>query len=248
MKNIEKAAYIAHSKTMSFKNRVNKTLDLLREFLKVADNPYIAFSTGKDSTVCLHLMRSLNPNIVAVYNDHQFLLPEMEEMLNNTQNIKRIARTVKHSETFTSYKDGKPESLSKNIEWVDGSIRKDWAQKQNHNGCVVGLRVDENSYRRKHVRKYGQLFFVKSYGLYNCYPVAYWNVSDIWAYIISNNIPYCKAYDVLSELNIKPQNQRIGPVLNEKVETMGQVSILKMGWPELFGQLCEIYPEINGMA
>ncbi len=42
--------------------------------------------------------------------------------------------------------------------------------------------------------------------------------------------------------------QRVGPLLNERVETLGQVAILKQGWPELFHRLADIYPQILGMT
>jgi 3'-phosphoadenosine 5'-phosphosulfate sulfotransferase (PAPS reductase)/FAD synthetase len=244
MNNLQKLAFEKHACSQSFLSKLSYSRELVDKFLNTTHKPYIAFSTGKDSTVCLHLVREQQPETTAVYNDHEFLLPEMEEMLKRTPYLRRVARTVKHSEVFTSYPEGRPTSLPNSIEWINGSIRKDWAHQEGFDGCVVGLRSDENSYRKKHISHFGDMFFVKKYGLINCYPVAHWNVMDIWSYIFANNVSYCSAYDKLNEHGITLNMQRIGPLLNERVESLGQVAVLKELWPEVFLQLADRYPAI----
>ena len=248
MNKLNVAAYKLHAHTRAFKKKLADSQALCAEFLNKCSNPYVAFSTGKDSTVCLHLIRALAPHTLAIYNDHEWLLPEMAAMLAATPNVKRIARVVKHSEIFTSYANGKPPNLSSEIEWCDGSIRKDWVSANGYDGCAVGLRANENSYRRKHIGKMGRLFYAQCYGVWQCYPVGHWHTEDIWAYLVSRDVQYCAAYDVLSSLGVPPNGQRIGPLLNERVEAMGQAAILKQGWPDVFERLAQAYPVIRGFA
>lgn len=53
--------------------------------------------------------------------------------------------------------------------------------------ALVGLRKEESLRRRRKMRKQPKGEF---------YPLANWGWKDVWAYIISNNLPYPKLYDV----------------------------------------------------
>lgn len=59
----------AYSKLPTFKLRINKALDIIREGLGKG-TAYVAVSWGKDSVVLLHLVQSIEPNIQAIYHAH----------------------------------------------------------------------------------------------------------------------------------------------------------------------------------
>lgn len=50
-------------------------------------NVYVSFSGGKDSTVLLHLVRTLYPNVPAVFVDTGLEYPEIREFVKNTNNV-----------------------------------------------------------------------------------------------------------------------------------------------------------------
>ena len=51
---------------------------------------YVAFSGGKDSTVLLHLVRSIYPNVQGVFIDTGLEYPEIRDFVKSTSNIEWI--------------------------------------------------------------------------------------------------------------------------------------------------------------
>jgi len=54
---------------------------------KYQGNVYVAFSGGKDSTVLLHLVRTLYPDVPAVFVNTGLEYPEIVEFVDNTENV-----------------------------------------------------------------------------------------------------------------------------------------------------------------
>ena len=65
----------------------------------------------------------------------------------------------------------------------------------------------------------------------------------MWAFILSRDIPYNAAYDVLTSLDIPLKYQRIGALAVRSVLGYGQLAILKRGWIDLYNAYVARYPE-----
>lgn len=229
-----------------FNRLVERTTQIIADALNAVKKPYIAFSGGKDSHVVLHLARSINPNIPALTGYDDWHLPETLDLINATPNLTKIAATIWHSDFFTSYPDGKPESLPENAVWFDAvknSRIAPYAKSQGFDCCLLGLRKAEATYRRLHLCSKGTFFFCRSHQMFECNPIADWRVEDVWAYLLSKDVAYNKAYDKLTAMNIPLEAQRVGPFAVEKVLGFGQLAILKRGWADLFNQFVEKYPQ-----
>lgn len=82
--------------------KINHALNRIREFY-IAQNGkvYVAFSGGKDSTVLLHLVRSIFPDVVAVFSNTTNEFVEILEFVRRTENVitvnpqKTFVQTVK---------------------------------------------------------------------------------------------------------------------------------------------------------
>jgi 3'-phosphoadenosine 5'-phosphosulfate sulfotransferase (PAPS reductase)/FAD synthetase len=70
-----------YARLPAFKRRVERAKALIAEVLAMSKNPYIAFSGGKDSAVTLHMARSIDPSVVAIWSDDEWNLPETMELM-----------------------------------------------------------------------------------------------------------------------------------------------------------------------
>lgn len=67
------------------------------------DKVYISFSGGKDSTVLLHLVRSIYPNIEAVFVDTGLEFPEIKEFVKKFENVKILRPKLSFKQVIEKY-------------------------------------------------------------------------------------------------------------------------------------------------
>ena len=237
---IQRKVDLLHAKIPAFKKKVAASLELIRTC--AANKMYVAVSGGKDSTVMLDLVRKVTPTTPAIFSDDEWMLPETQEHLEQITNLTRIAAPAWHSYFFISNKKKRDD-----IRWIEGSANNSmqtYAKQQGHDCAMIGLRKEESSKRRIHIRVYGDKF-VTNAGITQCYPLANWTVDDVWAYIRSNGIEYNHAYNKMSAMGIPRDEQRVGPFAVEAVIGYGQLVILKKGWPDLYNKFASEFPEVR---
>lgn len=242
-------SFLLHAKLPGFARKGQHALALLTQAKEAGRRPYVAFSGGKDSTVMLDLVRRVFPDAPVVFADDEWHLPETLALLEQVPHLIRVAGPSRHAEWFTAWASG-PDHLPAGVVWNDeiqqGSGLATWASSQHDCDTVcIGIRAEENSYRRIHIRALGTLFYAKSRTCWHCYPLAWWSLRDVWAYIASNALLYNAAYDRLSEIGVPLDRQRVGPLAVERVLGYGQIAILKRGWPDLYRRFVARYPEAS---
>lgn len=241
---MNKARFLAHSMANSHRRRVDSARRLCVEWLEKCKNPSIAFSAGKDSTVLLHIVRSIYPDCRAHYSHPEYELAETRALIDSTPNIFQYAYKNKHSDFFTAWADDEKE-MPDGVDWFSGKSSKQWVIESGIDGVAVGIRADENSYRKIAIRKYGALFYVQSKKIWQCWAIHNWSVDDVWAYIISNKVDYNRAYDRMDAAGIELSAQRIGPFANSKALKMGQLAILRTVFPEQYQRFVAKFPEAS---
>jgi len=66
-------------------------------------NTYVAFSGGKDSTVLLHIVRSMYPNTPAVFANTGLEYPEINEFVKTIDNVTYLRPNMNFKETIEKY-------------------------------------------------------------------------------------------------------------------------------------------------
>ncbi len=105
---------------LDLQSKILKTQHRIREFYNYySGQVYISFSGGKDSTVLLHIVRELYPEMKAVYIDTGLEFPEIKEFVKSTPNVEIIRPKMNFTEVIQKY--GYPvisKEIALNIEYA----------------------------------------------------------------------------------------------------------------------------------
>ena len=245
MNDILKQRFILYSRLHSHQYRVDQAQKYITEWLNRIQNPYIAFSTGKDSTCILHLVREQYANVPAVYFDADCAFPESEEMLMQTENViiyPALEPLLKTFKRFGGFDNGAALERETMHTTVYEPIKRLIAE-YNFDGVCYGLRAQESHARKMNARMRGAVFQYKRDGLWACQPIVNWLYDDVWAFIVSHNLFYCKVYDRMWDM--PQEDQRLSYWAGSTKKRWGRWAFLKQNYPELFNRFAVEFPEVR---
>lgn len=88
----------------NMEEKLNRTKALIIEWYHQFDgNVYVAFSGGKDSTVLLHIVRSLFPDVPAVFADTGLEYPEIKQFVKTVDNVETIRPEMSFKQVLEKY-------------------------------------------------------------------------------------------------------------------------------------------------
>ncbi len=183
-------------------SKINSSLDMLRQLARKfpTSQTRVAWTGGKDSTVTLHLWRSVchelhpdleqqQPSALALAVDTGCKFPETLEFRSCIQKQWNVDCHVIHSSPAPGYPlaQNKPQCcLDLKVEPLKQAIIETQTSL-----LLVGIRHDEHPSRAR-------LAQTESYTTpahTRAYPLLDWTEMDIWAYIMDVRLPYCSLYD-----------------------------------------------------
>ena len=95
---------LKQKQSLSLDTKIILSKNRIKEFYKEMNGEvYIAFSGGKDSTVLLHLVRSIYPDVPAVFCDTGLEYPEVKELINKIDNVEIIRPELSFKEVLEKY-------------------------------------------------------------------------------------------------------------------------------------------------
>lgn len=173
--------FLGWAKRPQFRAKVEQGKATITEALAIAP-AYVACSWGKDSTVLLHLAQQVQADIPVISFGH----PD-RDVLGYQSVIDIYCRHYNPNlETINIEGDHVPDKLIKARLW-DGLPM-----------AIVGVRKEESKARSIAITKYGLLHQFKTgqrAKSWRCFPLGYWGWKDVWAYIVTNNLPWLDAYN-----------------------------------------------------
>lgn len=123
----------------------------IREFYEHFDGKvYVSFSGGKDSTVLLHMVRKIYPDVVGVFLDTGLEYPEIKEFVKSTPNIVTIRPEMMFNKVIETY--GYPVISKEIAKFID-------EYRRNPNGYTA-KKFDPNS---DYVKKYGSRYCLEKW-------------------------------------------------------------------------------------
>lgn len=120
---------LAKLQKLSLDDKIIYSQVKIKEFyLAMKGKVYISFSGGKDSTVLLHMVRSIYPDVPAVFVDTGLEFPEIREHVKTVDNVTWLKPEKTFKQVIKDY--GYPVISKKVAHWVDLAQR----------GCPSGLK------------------------------------------------------------------------------------------------------------
>lgn len=85
--------------------KVRKTQERIREWVNYygTDGVYVSFSGGKDSTVLLHIVREMYPDIEAVFVNTGLEYPEIQSFAKSFDNVRVLHPKMRFDEVIHEY-------------------------------------------------------------------------------------------------------------------------------------------------
>ena len=175
---------------------VERTLSELRGLTSLFSRPYVAFSGGKDSTVCLHLtMQVWEPSSVVVWHwDYgPWLMPRpyYRECLDIAAHIVRDSGVRFRVDARPGGRESR-EDCATGYRAFYAAIRRMIRDEVRDLG-LTGMRSSEGRRRAQRLSQ-GSI----EVGRNPCplvHPLRSWRATDVWAYLESRNIPHHSTYD-----------------------------------------------------
>lgn len=200
---------------MNIEEKANEAMKFIKKkilhYEKKGCNIYVGFSGGKDSLVTLDLIRRVQEDndmciddIPAIYADTT-LMDKVVNKYVETLNLSDYRWNIKYRLPLHDWeyfcKHIRPPSntcrwgdkLLKNypiMSYLRSKILNDSWERGKIN-AFIGTRADEGI-KRKY---YGRIDYNKFSKMYNLYPIYYFTTKDIWEYITTRKLEYCKVYD-----------------------------------------------------
>lgn len=186
--------FLAWAREPAFARRVTDARGAVQRALAACRQPYVAYSGGKDSTALVHLVVQAAPEVLVLHWDYgRAFIPQPvhEEILANAQRLGVRRLRVETSPLYDQLGRRARNVLGRHM---IGRLLPQ-LRAEGYDLAFVGLRAEESLKRRRRIRR-GQAVGV----IAECWPLADWTWLDVWAYIVSCDLPYLSLYDRVAPL------------------------------------------------
>lgn len=141
-----KRNFLKQRQSLPLNLKIEMTKRRIKEFYEHFDGQvFVSFSGGKDSTVLLHLIRSLFPDVEAVFVDTGLEYPEVKQFVKTVDNVTSIRPEIPFKKVIEEY--GYP-IISKDVADTIEQVRKTLSKKDGSSTIrlakILGTLKDKN--------------------------------------------------------------------------------------------------------
>lgn len=112
-------------------------------------------------------------------------------------------------------------------------------------GLFWGLRKDESRARAITIRRYGSLYRAKGRQEWTCHPLAGWSARDVWAYLVTHDLPWLARYDAAEDRERARSETTFQFGLDGALWCRGQGARLRHDDPVLWARLIARFPDLR---
>lgn len=254
----EKEMYLLHSQTKGYKRRIKEAIQTSQKAIKeIGGNHALSYSGGKDSTVMLDicLKSGFNGDLIQFFYS-EYENPKMNLVMGDNMSKKyslKLYRLKCYSSKeawdeagrfFVVPSNDLEKSLVRKVAADFGKQSNKISEENGYNLHFIGMRKAESKQRRMTIGSRGLTYYTKTRNGFTCCPIGKLTDDDIWAYIISNNLPYISCYDNSLFDRRKIRNE-LTYFCTRKAVFQGVVETYKFIYPEIFAKLRANYPETS---
>lgn len=257
MDRLERAAYLAHSMSAGYRNKVAASVDM------IAANPGYAVSTswGKDSVVLLSLAASVRPEITVIHGRYSHpaeQLSDIDRVRDEVLSREDMAR-VRYIEVTCpgewemferagcAFLDAETSCQKNALKWWrEGFLQsmKDAMTSAGSTGVFIGMRQDESRARRMNIALRGAAY-VKADGVAVALPLARWSGNDVWARLISSDLPWLRMYDVADQRDRARSSFAWGAAGSSAIVRHGAWTTWRDAYPDEYQMWIDRFPELK---
>lgn len=237
--------YQAYATLRVYKKRIIKAMTIAKKALDMNINWYTTCSCGKDSTVLSHLICKMSPGIEVWSEKDCFDFPGEREYLESLAtrykwNVNIVSPPDKELTGELGKVDFCEDIHSRGTSFSDTFFYKlITEQESKFDGVFLGLRCEESQGRLRNFKKRGHIYQRKN-GKWTCNPLSTWKAEDIFAYLVSNEIPILPVYFNTAFVGGDPGKIRKSWYLPSARAASGHCVWLKYYYPELYQKLLEM--------
>lgn len=260
MVDMERLQHEMYAKLPAFERKVDRAHEIIREAFAVDGHPfYLAWSSGADSTVLLHMLSHYPWQVPTFWGDDGLDFSESLTFLSETEarygfHLHRI-RCMQPWRDWCVEMDrsdlcSDPEALET---WGNPRVWDDtWeslkdSHQHGYGGVFLGLLAKESRGRNYQLQGgLRPLYQVKAeQGMWHCSPLANWTKREVWAYLVSRNVPYNPIYDRLAELGVPLEYRRVAPLTCYRVLQFGSAIQFRQIDPALYNKMTTLFPRMR---
>jgi len=241
MDDCTRLGFLAHAMLPVYERRINEARGYIQSALGMCENPYVAYSAGKDSSVLLHLVCEQIPTVdaqILTGGESRVLHNDLDTILEWWHSYTQVNLIEVYVDA--GYTNGVPFSEMYE-QFTDGWTR--YLHDKGHDGVFIGLRREESGNRARMINRFGAIHRYSEdrrdarAGTILCNPICNLQTIDVMAYLAKNEIPTFNVYET--------GNERTKTRLGKTAMGLGQMSQLRMRDPAAFNEITNRFPELR---